>query len=273
MNSLIFDADVASFQSEVVQRSFERPVLVDFWAAWCGPCKILGPTLERLATAGEGAFLLAKVDVDANQQLAMAFQVQGIPTVVAFKDGKPVNRFTGALSEAQVRQFIESVVPSELDIIAAQAERLWDEGEEEEASRLFGQALEQDPTHQVAGLGLAGMMLEKGERITALDILSRLAPTEEVRRLQAVARLEADTDLSAYTEVPTDPSELLAYARALAAAGDYQSALDHLLEVVAMRLEGISETARVTVLDLFEVLGADSPITAAYRKRLASALF
>ncbi len=268
------NVDAAAFEHEVLRRSFEVPVVVDFWAEWCGPCKVLGPTLERLATEGGGAWELAKIDVDANQQLAMQFQVQGIPTVVAFKDGRPVDRFTGAVPEPQIRQFIERVVPSELDMLAAEGEMLWEQGEDDRAEAAFRTVLATDPSHQIAGLGLAGMLLERDDGPGCLDVLSRLAPTEDVRRLQATARLTAsdlESDLPA--EPPDAPEARLDYAKAVAANGRYQEAFEVLLDLVALRDEQYSDGARLVMLDLFELLGPEDPLTTTYRRRLASALF
>jgi len=123
------DVDAAAFQRDVVERSKEVPVVVDFWAAWCGPCKILGPILERLAGEHNGGFELAKVDVDSNQTLAGQFGVQGIPTVVGFRDGRPVSRFTGALPEHNVRQWLGGIIPSEADLLVAMAGDRLDEGD------------------------------------------------------------------------------------------------------------------------------------------------
>ena len=117
------DVSTATFAAEVIERSRERPVVVDFWAAWCQPCRMIGPVLEQLAQEYRGKFLLAKLDVDANPQVSLAFRIQSIPAVMAFRDGRPVNEFIGAVPEASIRQFIESVLPSEADAVAAQAEQ------------------------------------------------------------------------------------------------------------------------------------------------------
>ncbi len=269
----IKNVDAAAFQDEVLQRSYEVPVVVDFWAEWCGPCKVLGPTLERLATEGAGAWELAKIDVDANQQLAMQFQVQGIPTVVAFKDGRPIDRFTGAVPETQIRQFLEKVVPSQLDMLAAEGELLWERGDDERAEQAFRSVLAADPSHQVAGLGLAGMLLERGDGAGCLDVLARLAPTEDVRRLQAAARLTAPEGVEVADEPPADLPGRLDHATVLAARGRYEEACELLLDIVAAKDEATSEAARLVMLDLFELLGAEDPLTTTYRRRLASALF
>jgi putative thioredoxin len=270
------DISTAQFPTEVLERSRHVPVVVDFWAEWCGPCKVLGPTLERLATEGQGSWELAKVDVDQNQQLAQQFGVQGIPTVVAFKDGAPVAQFTGALSEAQVREFVDQLVPSELDLLASSGEAALESGDDAAAERTFRDVLGQDPTHESAGLGLAGLLLEKEDRAAAIDVLSRLPRSEAVRRLEAYARL-SDTsgqDLAALAQTAEsgDSVALIAYGRGLSAASRYPEALEALIEVVA-RKDDNSEEARLIVLDLFELLGPDHPVTIEHRRRLASALF
>ena len=134
-STFVKDVDTAAFQREVIERSKEVPVVVDFWAAWCGPCKVLGPLLEKLAGQFEGGFELAKIDVDSNQALAGRFGVQGIPTVVGFRDGVPVSQFTGALPEPNVLQWLREIVPSEADLLVATAGDLLDEGDAAAAER------------------------------------------------------------------------------------------------------------------------------------------
>ncbi len=266
----------SDFATEVIERSHEVPVVVDFWATWCGPCKVLGPTLERLADEASGSWELAKVDVDQNQQLAMQFGVQGIPTVVAFKGGQPVSRFTGAVPEAQVRQFLEQLIPSELDLVAEAAEGALDRGEDEAAEQAFRSVLSQDPGHEAAGLGLAGMLLERGDREAALATLALLPRSEDVKRLEAFARLSGseheDLEALAAAAESGDEENLLAFGRGLVGAGPHSGALEPLIAVVALRGDR-AEEARLIVLDIFELLGTDSSVSAEYRRKLASALF
>jgi putative thioredoxin len=275
MAANVKDVSTAEFADEVLDRSGTVPVVVDFWAEWCGPCKVLGPVLERLAGEDGAAWELAKVDVDANPRLAGQYGVQGIPTVVAFKDGQPVARFTGAVPEAQVREFLGGLAPSELDLMTSAGYAALERGDETEASRTWASVLENDPAHDGAGTALAGLLLERGEPETALSILGRLAPTEAVRRLQAAARLTGGGDLDGLAAAAQDgsPGSLVAYGRALAAQGAHEQALDTLLEAVATRDEAHSDDARKIVLDIFELLGPGHPLTSTYRRRLASALF
>ena len=272
----VTDVSTAEFATQVVERSHHVPVVVDFWAEWCGPCKVLGPVLERLADEGGGAWELAKVDVDQNQQLAQQFGVQGIPSVVAFKDGAPVAQFTGALPEAQVRDFVGQLVPSALDLTALAAEQALEAGEDDAAEQGFRSVLAEDASHEAAGLGLAGMLLEREERDAALEVLSRLPKSDAVKQLEAYARL-SDTshlDLDQLKEAASsgESTDLVAYARGLSASATYPEALDALIEVVA-RKDDHSDEARLIAIDLFELLGPDHPVTAEYRRRLASALF
>jgi putative thioredoxin len=275
MSLHVTDVSTADFATSVMQRSHDVPVVVDFWAEWCGPCKVLGPTLERLAGEGGGTWELAKVDVDQNQQLAMQFGVQGIPTVIAFKDGQPVAQFTGALPEAQIRQFLEELTPSELDVAAERAFTALDEGDEALAEQVWSGILEQHPDHELSGIGLAGLMLERGDSEAALTVLSRLVPSEAVRQMQAAARLSEVGDISALQSAAAtgDPGAQLEYGKALAATGDYEAAFEQLLDVVTLRDPDHSDAARLVVLDLFELLGPENPLTGTYRRRLANALF
>jgi putative thioredoxin len=276
MPTHLIDVSQTDFPSAVIDESRRRPVVVDFWAEWCGPCKVLGPVLERLAGEAGGSWLLAKVDVDQNQALAQQFGVQGIPTVVAFRDGQVVNRFTGALGESEVRAFIDSIVPTEADLTAAEAEMAYDRGEVAVAEAGFRAVLDHDGAHEIAGLGLATILLDRNDPAAALEVLARLPRSEDVRRMESAARLWSDAGdvetLAAAAAASGSPEDRLAYAKALSVNGDAADAMEILVELVGERGEH-SEVARVALLDLFEVLGHDHALVGTYRRRLASALF
>ena len=272
------DVDQDTFATEVLQRSREVPVVVDFWAEWCAPCRTLGPLLERLADEYGGAFELAKVDVDANQPLAGQFRVQGIPTVVAIRDGREVDRFTGAYPEPALREWLRAVLPNELDEMVDTARTALIDGDTAGAEHILRQVLERDPSHIEAGTALASLLIDRGELDDALILLGKLPPTPEVERLQAAARLKAAAgeDLSELeARIAADGADdeaRIELARALAAKGEYEPALDHLLEVVKAKGDHKDE-ARQAILDIFGVLGDEHPLTRTYRKALASALF
>ena len=274
----IQDVSAADFQQAVLQKSHDVPVVVDFWAEWCQPCKTLGPRLEKMAAESEGSFILAKVDVDTNQELAAQFNVQGIPTVIGFRGGAPVDQFTGVMPENAIEDWLLRLLPSEIDLVVDQARDAAIAGTLETAERLFRAALEQQPDHQEAGTGLAALMIASGRQDDALILLGKLAVTDEVEQLQAAARLSAsrDTDLNELTTrlagSPDDESIRIELAMALAARQEYEPALDHLLGIVRNR-GAAKDEARKAMLDIFDVLGDGHPLTTTYRRQLASALF
>lgn len=274
----IRDVAEEDFQRFVLQRSRDLPVVVDFWAEWCGPCRVLGPLLETMADRYGGAFELAKVDVDHNQALASQFGVQGIPTVIAFRDGAPVSRFTGAIPEAALRDWLDGIMPTEIDLMVDQARTARVEGDDSTAEHIFRQVLDQRPSHTEAGTSLASMLIDRGDTDEALTVLGRVDPDAEVERLQAAARLKASSDddiseLEALADADLeDDRARLELAKALAARGEYEPALDKLLAIVRRKGDA-KEDARMAMLDVFDVLGDDHPLTATYRRQLASALF
>jgi putative thioredoxin len=278
MSAFVKDVSQDAFGIEVLQRSHEVPVVVDFWAAWCGPCRTLGPALESVAEEYRGAFELVKVDVDANQQLAQQFRVQSIPTVIAFRDGEAVGQFMGAIPEAQIRAFVDGVLPTEADKLVDQARSLVIEGDEAQAEELFRQVLAGVPDHFDAGTGLAALLIARREVEEALILLGKLPRSAEVERLEATARLSSarDTDVTDLEErLAVDPGDETArfeLGQVLAAAGEYEPALDHLLAVVRGAGPG-RDRARQAMVDVFGMLGHDHPLTATYRRALANALF
>ena len=237
----MIDVTDATFEEEVLRRSMETPVVVDLWAPWCGPCRTLGPILERVVDATGGAVVLAKVNVDENPAIAGSFRVQSIPAVFAIRDGKVVDQFIGALPEDAVEAFVGRLAPSEVDRLVADGVAAGDE-------EVLRQALELQPDHPGAIAALATMLIAKGEAEEAITLLRRIPETPEVRRLLAEARLASQ-------EVDVD-------------GADVSVLLDGLLERVRDDTD-----ARQEFLDLLETLGPDDPRTSEYRKALAARLF
>jgi putative thioredoxin len=275
---LRIDVDDADFAREVLERSRSLPVVVDFWAPWCGPCRALGPLLDRLADEHAGAFVLAKLDVDRSPATAQRYGVRSIPLVLAFRDGEVVAEFTGAQPEPVVRQFLERLLPSEADGLAKEADELAEGGHTNAAEERYRRALSLDSRHERALLGLARLLGERGERDAALELLARGAGPE-LERLGAELRTRGEpaADLDGLRErLARDPDELaarLALGRALAARGDYEAALAELLAVVERDAAFEDQAARRAMLDVFEVLGRDHPLTEPFRSALARALF
>lgn len=276
------DVTDATFDEEVVARSRRVPVVVDFWAPWCGPCRTLGPLLEQLAEEHKGAFVLAKINVDENQAIAAEFDIRSIPAVKAVKNGEVVDEFVGALPENAVREFLRQILPTEADRLAEEGRSAEHGGDCLRAEALYRRALESDPNHPAARLGL-GRVLAASSVDGALAELDRVLPgtpeRAEADRIAARLRLAnedgaGDSELRA--EVERNPSDLqarLRLARVLAAKEDYESALRHLLEIVKRDRTFEDEAGRRSMLDIFNILGSQHPLTEKYRSELARVLF
>lgn len=249
----IRDVSEADFERSVIERSAEVPVVVDFWAEWCGPCRALGPALERAVAARGGEVELAKVDVDANPQLQARYRVQGIPAVKAFRDGQVVAEFTGAIPPAQIDRFLDQVVPSEAEKLAAAAIATGDE----EGLR---HALELDPNHREAAAALARLLLARGDNAEALGLVEPLAAGDfELTGLAARARL------SDHDDAPLE-------AFAAWDAGEHERALDLLQDEVAAAEGERRDLLRQLMVGLFAELGPTSELATAHRRRLATTL-
>jgi putative thioredoxin len=279
----VLDVRDADFDREVLQRSAERPVVVDFWAPWCGPCRSLGPLLERLAAEHAGAFVLARVNVDEEPRLAQGFAVRAIPTVLGFRAGKIVAEFTGAQPEPALRQFLAALLPTEADRAVADAETLARAGDAAGAEARFREALALDAHQPRALLGLARALAGRARESEALDLLERVtgsaALEAEAERLAAELRTRlggGEDEAALRARIAADPGDLaarLALGRALAGAQRWEEALAELLEVVRRDAAFEDEAARKAMLDVFALLGADHALVARFRAELARLLF
>lgn len=283
MNQWTIDVNEENFEAEVLERSTEVPVMVDFWAEWCGPCKVLGPVLEKLADEYAGEFILAKVNVDENQGLAGAFGIQGIPAVKLFKDGDLASEFTGALPEPMLREFLSKFLPTAADKQALEAQALEEEGKTAEAKALYQTILDSDSNHAKALLGLGRLAMNEGDNATALEHLDKVPIVADERKEadRLIARLNlqaggAANEAALREKVKAEPNNIAArfeLAQALAGAEKYEEALNEFLTIVKTDREFQDDGARKAIIQIFEVLGSDDPLTDKYRSELAKVLF
>lgn len=279
MEQTVIEVGERDFEERVLEASRRVPVLVDFWAGWCRPCLVLGPVLEKLAGEHGGRFVLAKVNVDENPNLAAAFGVQGIPAVKAFRDGRVVDEFVGVQPEEAIRGLLRGLVPSEAEDMVEEAAKAEAAGDPTAAESGYRRALEVDPDHAGAALGLARILLARGEAREARTLLSRFPGDPEAARLEAEADLrerapspEELADLRARLDGGGDVETLVRVAAGEAVAGEPRAALERCLE--ALRGTGAGrEAARDLMVRIFALLGDEHPLTQEFRPRLARALY
>ena len=271
----IVEVSESDFEYEVVNFSRNTPVVVDFWAVWCGPCKTLTPILERLAEEAHGAFRLAKLNVDDNPNLAMRYGVRSIPAVKAFQQGQVVAEFTGAQPEPRVRDFIRGLAPSQSDLAQEKAESLLHLHQWSAAERGFRQILEQTPGQPPALLGLAKSLLAQGRSGEVAGILRTFPSSREYATAQLLLPLaEAMNDMN-QGKLPEDDPLGAAFRNSLrlASRGNIPSALDGMLDILRQEKQYLNGRVRQAYLGLLELLGDEDPQTRQYRAELASVLF
>jgi putative thioredoxin len=271
------------FEEEVIARSHEVPVVVDFWAAWCGPCRILGPVLERLTHEANGKFVLAKLDVDRSPRHAQAFGVRGIPTVIAFRNGERVGEFSGAIPEPSVREFLRSVVPSEADALVQQAEavRITDAAK---AEALYRDALSREAENPAAAIGLGEILVERREFEEASKLVGSLIATgplaERVTRLQSEIKLGAlrpkatEEELRLRIAESSEPARpLLELGKLLASEERFPDALEALLQAAAADRKLAEEEVKDLMVEIFHAIGVRNPLADEYRTKLTRLLY
>jgi putative thioredoxin len=285
---VIKDSDQQNFMADVIEASQQVPVIVDFWAPWCGPCKQLGPMLEKLVRQAGGLVKLVKINVDENQEIAAQLRVQSIPMVYAFKDGRPVDAFSGALPESQLKTFIDRLLGGAkppLEAALDEAQALLDGGDAAGAAALFRQIQAEDPGNDAAIAGVLRATLAMGDIDTVAEIIAALPPDmlakSEVAAAVSAFELEQQTadsgDLDELKQkveaAPADHQARLDYAVALYGAHRNEEAIDELIEIIRRDRNWNDEAARKQLLKVFEALGPTHELTASGRRLLSSVLF
>jgi putative thioredoxin len=287
---VIKDTSTATFMQDVIEASAQVPVIVDFWAPWCEPCKTLGPALEKLVRNAGGLIKMVKINVDENQDIAAQMRVQSIPAVFAFKKGQPVDGFTGAVPESQLKSFITKLLDgakTPLDAALDQAEQALDAGDGATAGAIFKQIQTQEPGHPRAIAGMIRAAMVMGEMDLAHEMASSLPPDLKAKPeiAGAISALELaelggggdDGELeslkSASEANPKDHQARFDYANALIGAGRNEEGLEALFEIIRMDRKWNEEAAREQVLKVFEALGPTDPVTQDGRRKLSTILF
>jgi putative thioredoxin len=285
MSLHVVNVGEADFEEKVLERSRDVPVLVDFWAPWCGPCRALSPLLEELAAEGRGSWILAKINSDENPNLSRAFNVRGIPHVIAFVDGRPAAQFTGALPRPAVESFLRSVVPTEADRVAARALDAAKKGDLDDALALWEEALRLDPAHDRSRVQRARILLARGRVEDAEEELARVAEASDVAAEAASLRMLVewsrrvaergglDAVRARASEDPEQPVNRYDYGCALAVAGEFADALAEFLEVVRRDRKLEDDAGRKAMVAVFEILGDAAPLTREYRTLLSREIY
>ena len=285
-SDLIKEGSDAGFMADVIEASKTQPVIVDFWATWCGPCRQLTPALEKAVMAAKGAVKLVKIDVDKNPAYAGQLRVQSIPTVYAFVDGKPVDGFMGAVPDSQLKAFIDRLAgeapPSEVDELLALAFESLEVGDVGGAAQAFAQALQLEPENVKAIAGLARCYLNGGDTERAAEVVAMApegAKDAELDSVRAALKLASEAgaetaDLDRRLAAnPDDHEARFELANALAGRGDMAGAADHLLTIIARDREWNDQAARKQLLTVFEAVGYSSEVAKQGRRKLSSILF
>jgi putative thioredoxin len=286
------DSSTAQFKADVIDASMDVPVIVDFWATWCGPCKTLGPTLEKLVLAARGKLRLVKIDIDQNQALSAQLRIQSVPTVYAFHRGRPVDGFTGALPESQVKAFLDKVTQlaggndGHLDALLAEAKAALDGGDTEGAAGIYNHVLEHDPEEPAALAGIARCLMAAGQSAEATKFLDELSA--DLRKNAEIAAVRTALDLQsqsaeAVAALPALEARLAAnvddhearfdLAMAHFGAGRPDAAVDALLEIFRRDRDWNEQAARKQLVKFFEAFGPTDPLTLSGRRRLSSLMF
>jgi len=284
------DGSIETFAADVLDASREVPVIVDFWAPWCGPCKQLGPAIEKVVNEAKGAVRLVKINIDENQEIARQLRIQSVPTVYAFRNGQPVDGFMGAIPETQIRAFVQQLTGGEAghdhaEEVLAAAEEMFASGDVGGAAQAYGHVLQDEPGHPKAVAGLARCYLKTGDLDRARKTLGLVRPDgagdEAIRTVDAELKLREQAQnvgdtLGIVARVERDPNDHQArYDLALAfdAKGDRDAAIRELLEIVRRDRKWNDEAARKHLVTLFDAMGPTDPRTLDARRKLSSILF